>query len=447
MESVFPILGLTLVAAALLQLALWTAQSLYLGRLDRRRFEVDLELLQAQIAEIAARRAARQTSPSGGQTDPSIAAQPQPAQSRTPDQPLSDLWTDYRRFRITRREPESDNAVSLYLQPVDPFPLPAWLPGQHLTARFVVPGQDKPLVRCYTLSDAPGQAYYRITVKRAGPPGDDAQLPAGVVSSHVQANLAVGDELDVRPPSGKFHLQPGNEPIVLLAGGIGITPMISMINHLAATNPQRPCLLVYGVRNSADLAFGEHLSRQAEQCPGLHVIKCFSAPLPGDRPNCDYQVHGRVSLEVLRSAVASTEIDFYLCGPPGFMESLYGGLIEWGVAESRISFEAFGPATIRRRHRSAKLDAEPPATTGGTTVTLVQSGQELVWSGDHDTLLDFCESHDVTIESGCRAGSCGSCATRLLSGSVRYLDEIEDCPTGCVLPCVAIPDGPIQIEV
>ncbi len=432
MDSVFPILGIALIAAALLQFALWSGRSLQLGILDRRKFESELELLRARIDEIAEQRKASR----------SQLAETQPAEP-VGASAIPDPEAGFRTWQVIRREQETENAVSICFRPADPLPLPPFRPGQHVTLRISLPGHRQPVIRCYTLSDAPGLDHYRITIKLARPPADQPACPAGVVSNHIHQNLSVGDTLSIKPPSGKFYLQPGEQPIVLLAGGIGITPMISMINHLVASGSQRRCLLVYGVRNGADLTFGEHLVTVARQHPNLQVIRCFTAPRSSDRPNIDYQVQGPVSMDVLRAVLPSNQFDFYLCGPPAFMESLYRGLVHWGVPETQIRFEAFGPATVRRKQRLTG----PESPAGSSTVTLARSAKTLLWSGDHETLLDFCAAHDVAIDSGCRAGCCGTCATRLVNGTVRYLDEVAECPDGCVLPCIAVPDGPVEIDV
>ncbi len=414
MEWLFPVLGLALIVAALTQMAWWAAAGWRYGRRERHRFAAEMTLLRNQIEEISRRR---------------VNANPTP--------PNETRWTDFRPFHVTRVEKETDWAVSIWLQPVEPCQLPEYRPGQHLTLRFTIPGQARPVVRCYTLSDAPGGDQWRLTIKRTG-------VNEGLVSSFVNQGIAPGDTIDVKPPSGKFWLQPGDSPVVLLAGGIGITPMMSIMNYLARSGSSRKCLLVYGVRNGSDATFASTISGLTENHANLHVVKCFSQPLPTDRMNVDYHVAGRISMEVLRQALPSADFDFYLCGPPPFMESLYKGLRGWGVPDSRIRYEAFGPATIQA---NATTGDSGKGNSSQSVITLRRSGRELKWSGDHESILDWCESHGVAMDSGCRAGSCGSCETRLLAGQVRYLDESVECNPGCILPCVAVPDGPIEIDV
>jgi Na+-transporting NADH:ubiquinone oxidoreductase subunit NqrF len=234
--------------------------------------------------------------------------------------------------------------------------------------------------------------------------------------------------------------------------------MMSIVSHLARTESPRQCLLAYGVRDGSDVTFAAELAGIAAKWPNLHVIKCFSHPRPGDRQGADYHVPGFVSVELLRKALPSPDCDFYLCGPPPFMESLFQGLREWGVADERIRYEAFGPATVRQCDRASKHSEDRPADSvvpgqhaaldshASVPVTVEPGGRQLMWQGEHESLLDWCEAQGIVVDSGCRAGSCGTCETRLRSGSVRYLDEPAEVRDGCFLPCVSVPDGPITIE-
>ncbi len=449
MEIALPIVGFALIVAALLQFAFWTGRLVRLGQMERRRFDSGLLLLKAQLDEIAARR--KSNSHSGVLPVESNSKIEQVYSVTAKDRATADgkNWNGYRNFRIVKLVKETANATSVYLQPVEAFPLPDYKPGQHLTVRLKVPGSERPVVRCYTLSDAPDQDYYRLTIKRAFAPATAPDALPGVVSSHFNDQIAEGDVVEVKSPSGRFWLAPGDSPIVLLAGGIGITPMMSMIQHLANIQSRRQCLLLYGVRSGSDLTFGERLNKLSQTHANIHVINCFSMPLETDQPNGDYQVRGFVSIELLRKVLPSRDFDFYLCGPPPFMKSLYNGLIDWGVPDSRIQFEAFGPATINCRSQSRKVavndSRERTHEESGSTVKLTSSGHELEWSNPDLTLLDLCEANGISIDSGCRAGNCGTCETRLISGSVCY-EADADCAVGYFLPCIARPNGPIEID-
>lgn len=463
MDQLFPIFGIALICAALLQFGLWTGRGLRLRRLDKRRFDVELDLLRAEIYKI--RNPAKQTDPIGS-TANTVTSEPSSVDAVTPtvgnsaaatspsnpaaitEQPDETLpegdWQGYRKFVVARLISETESCKSVYLLPEDGKKIVGYTPGQHLTLKLPVPGQAKPLVRCYTLSDAPNDDYYRFSVKRCLPPRDQPELPAGLASHFVNENMQEGDIVEVKSPSGTFHVQEGDGALVLLAGGIGITPMSSIINSIVQSGSKRECLLLYGVGNSKDHVYKEHLRVLAEKHSNLHIYTCYSSPLPEDQLNREYQIKGYVSVDILKQLLPNNNYDFYLCGPPGFMQSLYDGLTTWGVAEERIRYEAFGPATIKKK--KASPDITP--TVNDATVTFSQSQKTVAWNGDQPNLLDFIEEQGIEIDSGCRSGSCGTCQTRLLKGQVQYEepDQIE-CEAGYCLPCMAKPQGAIEIDV
>jgi len=165
------------------------------------------------------------------------------------------------------------------------------------------------------------------------------------------------------------------------------------------------------------------------------------------RTTCKLLLHGFVSADLLRQVLPNNHYQFYLCGPPPFMESLYQGLIDWQVPESRIQYEAFGPASIgskntpRNGSSAAGHDQMEP-------VTLVRSGKTVLWSAKENSLLDLIEANGVYPESGCRAGSCGSCETGLIGGKVVYAQgQNPDCSPDKCLVCVARPDGPVELDL
>lgn len=438
-----------MIGAALVQFAFWTGRLVRMSQMERRKFESELQLLKAQLDEITARRKVKSLA---GNHPPESNLAMEYGTSAVNNQrsiEVEDTWHGYRNFHVAKLVRETANATSVYLQPVHAFDLPTYKPGQHLTVRMKVPGHDNPVVRCYTLSDAPGQNCYRLTIKRAVAPDTVADARPGLVSFHANDQIAEGDVVEVKPPSGKFWLRDGDSPIVLLAGGIGITPMMSIIQHLVNTQSKRQCLLLYGVRNGTDVTFGKQLASLAKNHTNIHVINCFSKPLESDRPNEDFQVRGYVSIELLQGVLPTHDFDFYLCGPPPFMTSLYNGLIDWGVPDSRIQFESFGPATIKRRGQDQQTAGnqaiEQPDGVCGSTVKLARSGKQIDWNNPDTTLLELCEEHGIAIDSGCRAGNCGTCKTRLISGAVCYEEE-TDCAAGCILPCVAKSNGPLEID-
>jgi ferredoxin-NADP reductase len=332
----------------------------------------------------------------------------------------------FRSFRVTRKvlEDPAQTACSIHLTPEDKQPLPDYLPGQYLTFRFDIPridGRSEQIIRCYSLSDAPQRDHYRVTIKRAAPPAGRADIPPGRSSTFLHDQVKEGDILQVKSPSGHFHLDGGMSPVVLIAGGIGITPMLSMLNWSLSRQKDREIWLFYGVRNSRE-----------------HVMKLHLESLAAN-----YQYAGRVNVELLRLHLPLKPYHFYLCGLPSMMESLVPALDDWGVPESRIHFEAFGPSSVKR-HRPETVDVPAPP---GAMVTFTVSGRQLPWDSAAGSLLDFAESNGVSIPYGCRAGGCGTCQTTILNGEVTYkLSPDFDPEPGSCLVCVCVPKANVSLE-
>lgn len=419
----FTILGIAMCLAVLLQLGLFASGSLAQLAFNRKQFAASQNWLKNQIDGM-------------------------PVHAANATQPVEHgSWRGFREFYVAQIIQETVECKSVILKPVDGKPIADFKPGQHLTFRLPIPGESKPLVRCYSLSDGPGKGHYRISVKAISSPQGKSELPAGKASSFINNNLIAGDRLEVKAPSGHFYLDASESPIVLLAGGIGITPMISMIDSIIQQEISRTVLLVYGVRNSEDQAFKQYIDTVTRQHQNIHVIHCFSQPSPTDKAGVDYHVKGYASVDMLKQVLPNNEYVFYLCGPPQFMDSLYEGLIEWQVPESRISFEAFGPATIKKKASRAPDANQELSRSGGVEIKFAASGNVANWTAENDSLLDCAEENDVIIDSGCRAGSCGTCATGLISGKVKYADGVEpDCEPGKCLVCVARPDGPVELD-
>ena len=354
-------------------------------------------------------------------------------------------WSGYREFVVQRRvvEDAGGTICSFYLAPADGQPLPPYKPGQYLTFNLEVPdptgGQPKALVRCYSLSDRPHPEDYRITIKRVPAPPGRADLPPGASSSHFHDRVREGARLSVRAPSGHFHLiEEGDLPIVLIAGGIGITPLLAILNTLAHRSDPREVWLFYGVRNGSEPIMKEHLKTLRESHPSLHLHVCYSQPHADDEPGRDYQHEGRVDIRLLRRSLPFGRYEFYLCGPPPMMESLVPALEDLGVAPENLHYESFGPASLSRRRLPAQ--AEPAAADRAITVRFGRSGKTVPWDPKAGSLLALAEDQGIRVESGCRAGSCGSCQTAVESGEVEYLQtpDADIAPGHCLL-CIGTP--------
>ena len=312
-------------------------------------------------------------------------------------------WNGWRPFRVAAIVDEAHDVKSFYFMPEDGQPLAPFAPGQYLTFRLPIAGSETPLVRCYSISDRPRQDFYRTTIKRIpAMPGRPDTLP-GRGSNYFHDNVHVGDVLDVRAPAGTFLIDPlAAEPIVLIGAGIGVTPLVSMLEAIVQAGQKRDIHVLFGFRHGDEHPFKERLAALCQENPHIRLHVSYSAPLKSDMQYRDFNHFGRVTFERVREVLPSNNYLFYVCGPGAFMESLVPALWAWGVPESHVHFEAFGPASVRSASH-AREKAQP------CEVQFERSGRTVMWDGSFATLLDFGEAAGVKMPSGCRAGSCGEC--------------------------------------
>jgi ferredoxin-NADP reductase len=231
-------------------------------------------------------------------------------------------------------------------------------------------------------------------------------------------------------------------PVVLIAGGIGITPLFAIAREALAASPDRAIHLIHGVRDARDRVFAAELLGLAERHRNFRLTFVHSGRSPNEADLPDDHESGFIDVELLRRILPHGQHHFYVCGPPPMMDSLVPALREWGVAGDAVRYEAFGPASIE----SAKgLLATPLASP--IEVRLAQSGRTLNWTGEDTNLLDFAERHGVSVDSGCRSGSCGTCATAVVSGEVLYAQRpaFDLAPGQCLL-CVSAPTSDLVLE-
>ena len=366
------------------------------------------------------------------------------ARSRA-EQERSELsWNGFRKFEIAEKREEVDGVCSFYLRPHDKRPLPPFMPGQFLTFKLDIPDQPKDVIRCYSLSDAPNPDYFRVTIKKVPPPRDRPELPSGLSSSFFHEQLEQGDILDVKAPSGHFFLDTATQtPIVLIGGGVGITPVLSMLNAVTNAASKREVWFFLGVRTKAEHPMKEHLEALAREHENVHLNICYSDPADDCEEGVDYQHKGHVSVDLFKKVLPSNNYEFYFCGPPPMMNALDEQLKEWGVPESRINYEAFGPATVKK----LKEPAEGAAAASDIQVTFTRSNKTVAWNPSIGSLLDFAEDNGVNIDFGCRAGNCGTCLTAIQSGEVDYLGPPGEMPEqGSCLVCLCVPKGNLELD-
>jgi uncharacterized protein len=348
---------------------------------------------------------------------------------------LRDAW---RRFRVMRIVDESASIKSIYLEPADGAGLPVFKAGQHLPIRVSVTPDAAPLIRTYTLSIAPSDGIYRISVKREG-----------AASTYIHQQLSVGDELEARAPLGSFVVDAAeHRPLVLLSAGVGITPLLAMLRHVVYEGLRnrrvRPTYFVHSTRTKGDRAFDlelqELLTRGGEAIQALRVL---SQPEADAREGTDYELHGRIDIHLLKSLLPFDDYDFYLCGPSGFTQDLYDGLRALRIPDDRIHAEQFGPSSLRRSISVGSKATEfvtPPAADTKVSVVFTESAKEATWSPGSGSLLELAETRGLTPEFSCRGGSCGTCKTRVLSGTVSHVCA-PGVPLGAdeALICCAVP--------
>jgi nitric oxide dioxygenase len=240
-------------------------------------------------------------------------------------------WTGTRRFSVAEKVFESDEICSFHLAPVDGGPVVAHTPGQYIALRVVI--DKKEVRRNYSLSAAPNGQRYRISVKREA---------GGLVSNYLHDFVHPGDSLELFPPAGAFTLRKSDRPLVLLSGGVGITPTVAMLQ--AALDDDRPIHFIHAARNAKVHAFRDWVDSLAARHPRLRRFYCYA-----DHPESDARAPhavGRIGREQLEAWLPETrDVDVYYLGPVSFMQSMRTHLRALGVPESQSHLEFFGPAS------------------------------------------------------------------------------------------------------
>ena len=413
--------GLVLLGGLLAWLALEILRSLLRANADRIQNRVTLQKLRVQLHETKLRCREAEQAQTG--------------------------WNGIRKFTVVKKNTECEDIHAFYLKPHDGRPLPAFKPGQYLTFQLDLPGRDKPLIRCYSLSDSPHQKdYYRVTIKKEKAPPDKPELPPGAGSGYFSDVVKEGDILNVKAPTGHFFLDmTKSNPVVLIAGGVGITPMLCMANAIAASGSKREAWFFFGVRNQREHIHKAELEKLAAENDNIHLHVCYSKPSEKDIKGKDYHHEGRVGIELLKELLPSNNFEYYLCGNGAFMKSITDGLEVWGVPDKNVYFEAFGPATVKKK--TAVPTPEETTHLAKINVTFGRSGKTIRWEPATENLLEFARAQGVKIDSGCCAGSCGSCVVAIKSGEVDYLKKPDASPeAGTCLTCVCRPKNDLVLD-
>ena len=361
----------------------------------------------------------------------------------------------FRPFEVTRKVRESATITSFYLAPVDPEDWRGFEAGQFLTIQIPHPAGGEPLVRNYTVSSGPDEVgFYRITVKR-----EAALTPEradGIVSCWLHDAVEEGAVIHIDRPRGAFKLDKASQrPVILLSGGVGLTPTVSMLKVLVEDS-DRPVWFIHACDGASTHALREDVRLLAERRGNVHVHYCYRFATDEDAKAGLFHSTGFITRETLQSLLPLDDYEVYMCGPPPFMQAMYDLLLSLGLEKSKIAYEFFGPASLLspsqpKRQAELSLNAAPvtsEAQNSGIEIVLGKSNARFKWDSASDSILSFLESQGIEPAFSCRAGVCGSCVQGLVSGDVEYVEEpLDDVPSGQVLLCCSRPVSSVVLDL
>ncbi|HGS4389203.1 TPA: molybdopterin dinucleotide binding domain-containing protein, partial [Klebsiella pneumoniae] len=349
-------------------------------------------------------------------------------------------WEGRKTFKVIELKKEADNVTTVTFQSNSEGYLPDYEPGQHITVSCCPMSDSEEIVtRAYSLT---GPAFvhdrktYSISVRHQKATDEKGEYVEGIMSSYINTHLQIGKDVELTPPGGNF-IVPLNavQPVVIFAGGIGITPFIS---YLESINPQAEgpeIWLFYANQNSRLHAFKKRIAELNASIDRLKVINIYNQPLDCDIPGLDYDRAGYVGAGDVEAYLIENNARYYMCGPQPMMDAISRGLQERGVPAFAIFYEIFRSPT--------KINNDPSLRH---KVIFAKSGREEIWTTDKGTLLNFGEKLGIKMPSGCRVGQCESCSTKVIAGNVQHLNGVEPSDEGACLTCQCIPAGDITID-
>ena len=348
-------------------------------------------------------------------------------------------WKGFVSANVISTESLADGVQKISLRPNNIGVLPDYLPGQHITLKVEIGDEGTNVTRCYSLIGTainPHRDCYELAVRHVPAPVDRDDLPAGKMSGHINQKMSIGDEVLLKAPSGRFVFPiASKDPIVLIAGGIGITPFMSYLETVAQLTEHPRIHLVYANRNSKTHAFRNQLRSLQKLIRTLTITNIYDAPLKNDQVGIEYDKSGFVTIEDLLLEEFQTSPLIYQCGPPPMMDSVEHALIDACHPMDRLHREAFvSPISTR------------PIPQGPFRVAFARSGKELEWTPSSGSLLDLGESAGLALASGCRAGQCESCTQKIISGTTEYRTEIEHTEDDQCLICQAVPSSDLVLD-
>ncbi|WP_409305237.1 NO-inducible flavohemoprotein [Peribacillus sp. SCS-155] len=250
-------------------------------------------------------------------------------------------FEEFKEFTVVDKIQESDVITSFYLQPADGSAVPVFEPGQYVTVRVSIPGEKYLFNRQYSLSNASGKEALRISVKREA----EGDVPNGKVTNFLHDRVKVGDTIDLTAPAGQFTLNLKEQtPVVFIAGGVGVTPFMSMVQSVAEQQPERETYFIQASRDGRHQAFKPELKGLKDRLANYQLTFVYDNPTEEDRNDEDFGKQGFVDAEFIKQTVGDVSADYYICGPVPFLRFVITSLKSLGVPEEKIHFEFFGPA-------------------------------------------------------------------------------------------------------
>lgn len=262
-------------------------------------------------------------------------------------------WKGLRDFTVTKKVKESEHVTSFYLKPTDGKALLTYEPGQYLTLKLDIEGEPYSHLRHYSLSDTPGKNYYRISVKRE--PGN-SDIPDGIVSNHLHNHIHEGDTLPFAVPSGDFYIKSDGLPIVLMGGGIGLTPLVSMLNTCVEQEPNRPIIYIHATQNSTTHAMKQHLEHIVAKHDNVTSYVVYDSPTQEDKIARNFDKEGFIDLAWLKTILPNNQANFHYCGPLPFMTAINQALKSWNVPAERMHYEVFNPISVLEEEETQEAE-------------------------------------------------------------------------------------------
>jgi len=351
-------------------------------------------------------------------------------------------WHGFREAKLVSTESVAEDCLRLGFAFAQDNVLPDYQPGQHIVLSLTDSSDGTEIIRCYSLVGAatdPQRKAYFITVRRRTAPLEQPKWLPGRMSNLLH-NLSKADsKVKIMAPKGRFILPiEGSEPIIMIAGGIGITPFLCYLETMAALNKSRRLHLVIIHRNGVTHAYADRINELLGKISGSSKLIFYTRPRPSERLGVDYDRVGRFNADdLLPLDIDRGKALFFHCGPAAMMKSVNSMLHQEGIKSTHIFSEAFGADSL-----SMQADNLPQ---GPFNITFARSGQKMEWCAATGSVLALAEKAGIVLNSGCRAGQCETCAVNIIKGRVHHPETGDETSEFC-LTCCAIPMSDLILD-